>query len=137
MPAGPGIMGGMATARALDHLVLVVDDVEATMAWYERFAGLGGVRVDEWRRGEAPFPSLRIDENTIIDLIPGLDDPPPRGHLDHICLVVDRPGFDALAADADLEVVDSGRRFGARGEADSIYVRDPDGLLVEFRTYDA
>jgi catechol 2,3-dioxygenase-like lactoylglutathione lyase family enzyme len=32
--------------------------------------------------------------------------------------------------------VDRGPRFGARGEGESIYVRDPDGLLVEFRTYE-
>ena len=127
----------MATASALDHLVLVVRDVDATLAWYDRFAGLAGVRVDEWRRGEAPFPSLRVTEETIIDLVPGLDDPARRGHLDHICLVVDRAGLDALGHDPGLEVVDSGPRFGARGQAESIYVRDPDGLLVEFRTYDA
>ncbi len=126
----------MATAHALDHLVLVVRDTDATLAWYGRFAGLDGERIDEWRRGEAPFPSLRVDAGTIIDVIPGLGDPAQRGHLDHICLVVDRAGFDELAADPDLEVVDSGRRFGARGEAESIYVHDPDGLLVEFRTYD-
>jgi catechol 2,3-dioxygenase-like lactoylglutathione lyase family enzyme len=125
----------MATAHALDHLVLVVTDVEATIDWYGRIAGLAGVRVDEWRRGEAPFPSLRVDQGTIIDLIPGLDDPAVRGHLDHICLVVNRADLEALAAHPDLEVVDSGARFGARGEAESIYVHDPDGLLVEFRTY--
>jgi catechol 2,3-dioxygenase-like lactoylglutathione lyase family enzyme len=129
-------MGRMVTAHALDHLVLVVADVEATLAWYGRFAGLEGVRVDEWRAGEAPFPSMRIDEGTIIDLVPGLDDAGARGHLDHFCLVVDRTGFTALAADPDLEIVDSGPRFGARGQAESIYVRDPDGLLVEFRTYE-
>ena len=126
----------MPTAFALDHLVLVVADTERTLAWYARFAGLAGVRVDEWRRGEATFPSLRVDEGTIIDVVPGLDDPAVRGHLDHICLVVDRADLDALATDPDLEVVDSGPRFGARGEAESIYVRDPDDLLVEFRTYD-
>jgi catechol 2,3-dioxygenase-like lactoylglutathione lyase family enzyme len=130
------MMGCMATAFALDHLVLVVSDIERTLAWYRRFAGLRGERVDEWRRGEAPFPSLRVDEGTIIDLVPGLADPAPGGHLDHVCLVVDRAGLDALGADPDLEVVDSGPRFGARGHADSIYVRDPDDLLVEFRTYD-
>ena len=67
-------------------------------------------------------------------MIPGLDDPAPRSHLDHICLVVDGPHLDTLAA--DLEVVDEGIRSGARGDGRSIYVRDPDGLLVEFRTYD-
>jgi catechol 2,3-dioxygenase-like lactoylglutathione lyase family enzyme len=127
----------MATASALDHLVLVVADVERTLAWYGRHAGLAGVRVDEWRAGQAPFPSLRVDEATIIDLIPGLDRSDERGHLDHICFVVDRAGLEALAQDPDLEVVDRGPRFGARGLGESIYVRDPDDLLVEFRAYDA
>jgi catechol 2,3-dioxygenase-like lactoylglutathione lyase family enzyme len=31
--------------------------------------------------------------------------------------------------------VDQGPRFGARGQGESIYVRDPDDLLVEFRCY--
>jgi catechol 2,3-dioxygenase-like lactoylglutathione lyase family enzyme len=126
----------MATASALDHLVLVVADVERTLAWYGRHAGLAGVRVDEWRAGQAPFPSLRVDETTIIDLIPGLDRAEQRGHLDHICFVVDRADLEALAQDPDLEVVDRGPRFGARGQGESIYVRDPDGLLVEFRSYE-
>lgn len=127
----------MPTAFALDHLVLVVADVEQTLAWYGRHAGLAGVRVDEWRAGDAPFPSLRIDEATIIDLVPGLGDPAQRGHLDHLCLVVSRPDLETLAADPGLEVVDRGPRFGARGVAESIYVHDPDGLLVEFRTYES
>jgi catechol 2,3-dioxygenase-like lactoylglutathione lyase family enzyme len=126
----------MATASALDHLVLVVADVERTLAWYRRHAGLAGVRVDEWRAGQAPFPSLRVDDATIIDLIPGLERPDQRGHLDHICFVVDRAGLEALVHDPDLDVVDRGPRFGARGVGESIYVRDPDDLLVEFRSYD-
>jgi catechol 2,3-dioxygenase-like lactoylglutathione lyase family enzyme len=125
----------MATALALDHLVLVVTDVERALAWYGRHAGLTGVRVDAWRAGDAPFPSLRVDDTTIIDLVPGLDDPQRRGHLDHLCFVVSPDDLERLVDDPDLDVVDSGRRFGARGEGESIYVRDPDDLLVEFRTY--
>lgn len=125
----------MATALALDHLVLVVADVERALAWYGRHAGLTGVRVEEWRAGDAPFPSLRVDAATIIDLVPGLDDPRHRGHLDHVCFVVSPQDLERLASDPDLEVVDSGRRFGARGDGESIYVRDPDDLLVEFRAY--
>jgi catechol 2,3-dioxygenase-like lactoylglutathione lyase family enzyme len=126
----------MTTTLALDHLVLMVEDVERTLDWYGRHAGLGGVRVDEWRRGEAPFPSLRVGEATIIDVIPrGGDDGGGRGHLDHICFAVSASDRERLAADAELEVVDEGPRFGARGIGDSIYVRDPDGLLVEFRSY--
>jgi catechol 2,3-dioxygenase-like lactoylglutathione lyase family enzyme len=124
----------MATATALDHLVLVVSDVERALAWYGRHAGLAGVRVDEWRNHEAPFPSLRIDDSTIIDLVPG-DTGADRGHLDHICFVVSPSELDALAREPQLEVVERGERFGARGLGQSIYVHDPDGLLVEFRCY--
>jgi catechol 2,3-dioxygenase-like lactoylglutathione lyase family enzyme len=124
----------MVTALALDHLVLVVSDVERALAWYGRHAGLAGVRVDEWRNAEAPFPSLRIDDATIIDLVPG-DIGAARGHLDHICFVVSPSELDSLADAPELEVVERGERFGARGLGQSIYVRDPDGLLVEFRCY--
>ncbi|MGH9227596.1 MAG: VOC family protein [Acidimicrobiales bacterium] len=124
----------MATALALDHLVLVVSDVERTLAWYGRHAGLAGVRVEEWRNDEAPFPSVRVDDTTIIDLVPG-DTGAARGHLDHVCFVVSPSDLGRLASDPELDVVDRGERFGARGLGDSIYVHDPDGLLVEFRCY--
>ncbi len=125
----------MAAALGLDHIVLVVGDVERALTWYGRHAGLAGDRVEEWRRGEVIFPSLRVDDHTLIDLIPGLDAAEARGHLDHICLVVTPEHLAALAADPDLEVIDEGRRYGARGDADSIYVRDSEGLTVEFRSY--
>jgi len=124
----------MVTALALDHIVLVVSDVERALAWYGRHAGLAGVRVDEWRNGKVPFPSLRIDDSTIIDLVPG-DTGADRGHLDHVCFVVSPGELDTLAGEPELEVVDRGERFGARGQGQSIYVHDPDGLLVEFRCY--
>jgi catechol 2,3-dioxygenase-like lactoylglutathione lyase family enzyme len=123
----------MARALALDHIVLVVSDVERALGWYGRHAGLTGVRVDEWRQGAAPFPSLRVDDSTIIDVIPG--DVSERGHLDHICFVVSPTDLEALATDPALEVIERGERFGARGLGQSIYVHDPDGLLVEFRCY--
>jgi len=118
---------------SFDHLVLISDDVDATLLWYGRHAGLDGVRVEEWRAGQAPFPSLRVTETLIIDVIPG--GVAGRGHLDHLCFVVSGADLEALAADPDLVVEDEGPRFGAQGVAQSIYVRDPDGLLVEFRAY--
>ncbi|MGH9209352.1 MAG: VOC family protein [Acidimicrobiales bacterium] len=125
----------MATVLALDHIVLVVGDVERSLAWYSKHAGLAPVNVDEWRAGQAFFPSLRIDEATIVDFVPGDDAGAARGHLDHVCFVVSADDLAALAADPDLEVVDQGERSGARGLGQSIYVHDPDGLLVEFRCY--
>jgi len=124
----------MATASALDHIVLVVADVERSLAWYTRHAGLASVNVGEWRDGKAPFPSLRVTDDTIIDFIPG-DAATARGHLDHVCFVVSPDDLDEIKNEGELTIVDQGPRSGARGIGESVYVRDPDDLLVEFRTY--
>jgi catechol 2,3-dioxygenase-like lactoylglutathione lyase family enzyme len=118
----------MARTLSFDHLVLIVADVERSLAWYGE-----GVRVDEWRAGSAPFPSLRVSPTMIIDLIPG--GAGGRGHLDHLCFVVSADDLAALRSDPAMTVEDEGERFGAQGIAKSIYVRDPDDLLVEFRSY--
>ncbi len=123
----------MATAVALDHLVLVVNDVERTLAWYQEHLGLASVRVDEWRAGRVPFPSLRVTADTIIDLIAG--PPGERGHLDHLCFVVTGDELDALRGAPGIVIDAEGERFGARGNAYSIYTSDPDGLTVEIRAY--
>lgn len=126
----------MATAFELDHIVLVVSDVERALAWYLRHAGLTSVNVEDWRAGQAFFPSLRVNTGTIIDFVEG-DPSEGRGHLDHVCFVVSEDDLASLTTEADLEIVDQGERSGARGQGQSIYVRDPDGLLVEFRCYAA
>jgi catechol 2,3-dioxygenase-like lactoylglutathione lyase family enzyme len=118
--------------HAFDHLVLRCADVEVTLAWYVDRLGLGPERVSAWRAGEVPFPSVRVDPGTILDLIPARG-PLEDGRLDHLCLVVEdlspitAPEFDVIEGPV--------QRFGARGMATSIYVRDPDGLVVELRTY--
>lgn len=132
----------MAALRVLgfDHLVLRCRDVGTTLAWYVDRLGLEPVRVDEWRAGEVLFPSARVDTTTIIDFLPLPD--PSFGldtfdtHLDHLCLVVDADSLDRVLVDPSFVVVDGpGERFGAQGVATSVYVRDPDGLVVEFRAY--
>ena len=126
----------VARVVGFDHPVLRVADVERSLAWYTDRLGLAGERVDEWRRGEAPFPSVRVDATTIIDLLAG---EPTGTNVDHLCLVL-APGtdLDALAASGDFDVVGDGPvdgLFGARGYARSLYVRDPDRTVVELRTY--
>jgi catechol 2,3-dioxygenase-like lactoylglutathione lyase family enzyme len=117
----------------LDHIVLRCADVETTLGWYVDQLGLAPVRVDEWRRGDAPFPSIRVNPHTIIDLIGG---DTSDGRLDHLCLVLAPMDLDALARSGRFEVLDGpSPRFGARGQGMSVYVRDPDGLTVELRCY--
>jgi catechol 2,3-dioxygenase-like lactoylglutathione lyase family enzyme len=134
--AGPAVR-----VTDLDHLVLRCRDVEVTLAWYIDVLGLEPVRVDEWRREEAPFPSVRVSPETIIDLIPGGSaegggEAGALPRLDHLCLVVESIDLEALAESGVFDVVDGPDvRFGARGLGTSLYVLDPDGLTVELRHY--
>jgi len=117
-----------------DHLVLDVADAEASLRFYGGQLGLELVRVEEWRRGAAPFPSVRVDATTIIDLL----ERPRRGeNVDHFCLVVSPTDFAALKEGGRFDVEDGpDRRFGAQGDGISLYVRDPDHNLVELRYYE-
>lgn len=115
-----------------DHLVLNVSDVRRSLDFYVGTLGLVPERVEEWEAGEVFFPSVRIDATTVLDLMQ-LDR--SGQNVDHLCLVVD-DDVDALAARDDLVIEDGpGERWGAQGVARSIYLRDPDGNLVELRRY--
>lgn len=119
--------------RGLDHIVLNVADIERSLAWYAGMLGLGPERVDEWRAGQAPFPSVRVDAGCIIDLF-GVE--PTGENMNHLCLVVEPGDVEAIAADDRFTVISGpNRRWGARGDGTSVYVLDPDGNTVELRSY--
>jgi catechol 2,3-dioxygenase-like lactoylglutathione lyase family enzyme len=119
-----------------DHLVLRVQDVERSLAYYIDVLGLMPERVEEWRRGEVSFPSVRINADSIIDLLAAPAEHAGRENVDHLCLVVEPTDWDAVVASGTFEVVDGpDTRWGAHGNAESLYVRDPDRNIVELRYY--
>ncbi|MGN6694954.1 MAG: VOC family protein [Aquihabitans sp.] len=117
----------------LDHIVLDVADTERSLAFYVDELGMAPVRVDEWRRGEVFFASVRVDPTTIIDL---LETPPTGRNVDHFCVVIEEQDLQTLADSGRFDVVDGpDQRYGAQGDGTSLYVRDPDGNVVELRHY--
>jgi catechol 2,3-dioxygenase-like lactoylglutathione lyase family enzyme len=119
--------------KAFDHLVLNVEDVERALEFYCGVLGLEPVRVAEWRAGDVGFPSVRVTPETIIDMVRR-----PRGesNVDHICLVVEPLDWQEVIDSGVFTVIEGPvGRFGARGNATSIYVLDPDGNTVELRWY--
>ncbi|HVV19592.1 MAG TPA: VOC family protein [Pseudonocardiaceae bacterium] len=119
--------------KGFDHLVLNVTDVEKSLEFYTGPLGLTAERVDEWRAGTLPFPSVRVNEATVIDLFAK-----SRGesNVDHFCLVVEPLDWQEVVGSGTFDVLEGPvPRWGARGQAQSIYVRDPDGNTIELRWY--
>lgn len=134
----------------VDHIVLWVSDPLRSVEFYERVIGLKGVRVDEFREGKVPFPSVRVCEQSIIDLMsmeaaPMLNAVPGAqgsagNKVNHICLAMSKQEWDELRARLEAEglnipftMKDS---FGARGTApEAFYFSDPDGNVIEARYY--
>lgn len=120
-------------ATGLDHVVLLVADVERSLRWWTDELGLTPDRVDEWRQGEVPFPSVRIDGTTIIDLLAGER---TGQNVDHLCVVVEGADLAEVAGSGRFDVVAGPMEvYGAQGLGTGLYVRDPDGNVVELRSY--
>ncbi len=117
----------------IDHVVFNVTDAERTLSFWRDVLGLEAVRLEEWRRGEVPFVSVRISPSTILDLFVL---PRSGENVDHVALHVEDADLDELAASGRFDVVRGPMEvFGARGIGRGLYVRDPDGNVIELRTY--
>ncbi|WP_459968508.1 VOC family protein [Mycobacterium sp. MUNTM1] len=135
----------------LDHVVLWTGNPRVSMDFYTRVVGLEPVRFAEFEAGDAPFPSVRVCANSIIDLMPteGISATETltriegsAGHpVNHVCLALSKAEYDALDRRLQAEGVDTSARlnrsFGARGWApQGYYFADPDGNVVEARYYE-
>ncbi len=130
----------MVQVLELDHIALNVRDVDAALAFYVDLLGLECLRLDEFRRGEAPFVSVRVTGETIIDFFPH-EGPVEGQNQDHLCFVIAETDMHALSMrlrGRNVPIVqDVIARWGARGMGVSLYVNDPDGNMVELRCYES
>jgi len=126
--------------KQLDHVVLRVRDVQASLNFYCDVLGCTLDKVQE-RIG---LWQVRAG-TSLVDLVP-LDGPlgriggagPAREgrNVDHFAIQIapfDEAAIRAHLAAHDVTVTDAGRRYGAQGDGPSIYVLDPDGNSVELK----
>jgi catechol 2,3-dioxygenase-like lactoylglutathione lyase family enzyme len=124
-----------------DHTNWRVRDIEKSLEFYRDVLGLEPFGLDEYERGEHPLVSLRVTPGFILHLRP---DPTfeaaPTGGYDHLALVVEGTNPDALAEslmEAGVEIESRSENvIGARGSGEALYIRDPDGYLIELKLYD-
>jgi catechol 2,3-dioxygenase-like lactoylglutathione lyase family enzyme len=128
------------TMRGIDHVVLRVSDLDRMITFYRQVLGC----TEERARPEIGLFQLRAG-GSLIDLVtidgklgaaggaaPGVE----GRNLDHFAIAIDR--FDEAAirahlAEHDVAIVEAGSRYGADGEGPSIYIRDPEGNVIELK----
>lgn len=126
----------MGTA-SLDHLILPVNDRDASVAFYRDVLGFA----HEGERG--PFSVLRVDAGTTLQLAPW----GTEGNL-HLAFAFSRSDFESvferlraagLAYGDSFHAADNrrgpGDEEGARGPGKSLYLLDPNRHLIELRCY--
>jgi catechol 2,3-dioxygenase-like lactoylglutathione lyase family enzyme len=119
----------------LDHTVLTVRDVDATVDFYQRVLGMQVLTFDSLvnNRKALLFADHKINLHEYGNEIqPTAANPGPG--TEHLCLIVSDP-IEAVAAHiraSGVEIEDGPvERAGALGPINSVYVRDPDGNLIE------
>jgi glyoxylase I family protein len=134
----------------LDHVVLWVENPKNSLDFYVNILGLCPVRQHEFEEGTAAFPSVRLSESTILDLmsgdmLSGVQEFTGGGDsggapINHICFSMSAADYSALRnrlVAQGVELTSGGEQaFGAQGPAErSEYFRDPDGNVIEIRHY--
>ena len=124
--------------QAIDHIALNVDDVDRSLAFYHEALGLEVERLPEFRAGKVGFPSVRVTERTVIDLMPGSAVTQEGRHpLNHFALTLvdnELAVLHARLVQFEVDIVEAPRpRWGAQGNEPSMKVRDPDGNIVELK----
>lgn len=120
----------------LDHFVLTVADIDRTVRFYQQVLGMEPVVFGGGRRALA-FGTSKINLHQAgHEFTPHAARPVP-GSAD-VCLVTTVPLAQVLAHLAAHGVaVEEGpvARTGALGPITSVYLRDPDGNLIEISNY--
>jgi catechol 2,3-dioxygenase-like lactoylglutathione lyase family enzyme len=125
-------MASPISVTELDHVVLRCRDQPRMLRFYTEVLGL-----PEERRLEAlGLVQLRAGRS-LVDLVPG----EPSGHeganVDHVCLLLAPAAMDDIVrylGEHEVDLIgDPMVRYGATGYGPSVYLRDPEGNVIELK----
>jgi catechol 2,3-dioxygenase-like lactoylglutathione lyase family enzyme len=124
----------MFTPLGLDHVVFRVQDQAVSQKFYVDVLGCTVDHVNE----RISLVHLRFGEH-YIDLLPATAEAPAAapGGVDHVCLSIRCDDLASLAGALRARGVsvqgDVAERRGAYGTGPSLYIRDPDGHVIELK----
>jgi len=120
----------------IDHLVLTTRDLNSCIHFYTKVLGMELLSFGEGRKA-LTFGNQKINVHEYGHEIEPKAHLPVPGSLD-ICLISSKPISEVEVILKNNHVnIDIGpvMRTGARGDIESIYVRDPDLNLIEISNY--
>jgi catechol 2,3-dioxygenase-like lactoylglutathione lyase family enzyme len=122
----------MLTIDHLDHVVLTVEDIDATLSFYSKVLGMVPITFGEGRKALA-FGAQKINlHHAGREFLPRAKRPTP-GSAD-VCFITTMPLDVAMLHVRSCGVtIEEGPvdKTGATGPIRSFYFRDPDGNLLE------
>jgi glyoxylase I family protein len=125
--------------EGLDHVTLLVTDMERARRFYEDIIGctpelsLPQYGMELLRCGAALIVLVDISEPNAAWAKPGVEG---GRNMDHVCLATGRFEHQAMRdylAANDVAIVEESFHGGARGESLSFYIRDPFGNMLELK----
>ncbi|MCX5916457.1 MAG: VOC family protein [Deltaproteobacteria bacterium] len=120
----------------LDHLVLTVKSIPTTCDFYSRALGMEVVTFGDNRKALA-FGCQKINLHEAGHEVDPKAHRPTPGSAD-LCFITQDPLSKILERFSRLgiEIIEGPvKRTGAQGPIESVYLRDPDGNLIEISNY--
>lgn len=133
-------MSSITKAKSLDHLVLTVKDLDATLEFYTKVLGMQHTSFPAATDPSITRHALNFGMQKINLHQSGKEFEPKAQHVQvgsgDLCFLVEDSVDDVLKRlkENGVAVLEGGRvveRAGAQGMLQSVYVRDPDGNLIE------
>ncbi|GLS90140.1 dioxygenase [Psychromonas marina] len=137
----------------IDHVVLWVKSAKDSLHFYVNTLGFEAEREKAFYAGEVLFPSVRINDKTILDIMEygslltlvqkstGTTANAGGMPINHLCLSLTQQEYDCIIERLNrsgVQLTSAGEHvFGAQGKAPcATYFNDIDGNIIEIRFYD-